>query len=273
MNSLPKTIYIIRHCDKNIVLGDTSDEVIDDDDGKLTSDKADNGCSNDGYKRALLLAGLNGSCSISNICNNQCTGTFDPSNPGFFPKLLGPDIKPILLAPLSKLDPASKKTDTNCTSSNRCCLILDPLAYYYKTQINPNNESFCSTEPKEVGKMLINNPQLYGGQTIILAYEHKAIPDLLNTMKVDPHLNQWPKNADDRYDLVFKVTFDENPKVEIFSQKLLPQDTDDNPFEEKFTMTTKKPKRKITNLWLTLSLIFFSILVIVLIVLIMLLIK
>jgi hypothetical protein len=254
MNSLPKTVYIIRHCDKDENSGDF--------------------CSNDGYKRALLLAGLNGSCLASNNCNNQCTGTFDPSNPGYFPKLLGPDVKPILLAPLSKLDRASKKADTKCTSSNRCCLILDPLAYYYNTQINPNNEIFCDTEPKEVGKMLINNPQLYGGQTIILAYEHKAIPDLLNSIGIKPKLDKWPKNAGDRYDLVFKVTFDKkNPDVEIFSQKLLPQDTDDNPFEEKFTMTTKKPKRKITNLWLTLSLIFFSILLIALIVLIMLLIK
>lgn len=254
MSSLPKTIYIIRHCDKNPLLGD---------DENLES--SDNGCSDDGYQRALLLAGLNGSCEKNfALCNNNCSGSFNSSLPGFFPKLLGPDIKPILLAPLSKSNPDASKADVKCASSDRCCLLLNPLAYYYKTQINPNGEIFCDNEPDMVGKMLISNPTKYGNQTIILAYEHKAIPDLLNAMGLNPPLEPWPKKAGDRYDLVFKITFasDGKPQLDIFSEKLLPKDSDDIPFKE--TLITKaEPKIKKSKLWFTLSLVFFSILVII----------
>jgi len=214
MSSLPKTIYIIRHCDKDAKCGD--------------------GCSEQGYQRALLLAGLNGSCKTKiNTCNNSCSGTFDPSKPGYFPKLLGPDVKPILLSPISKLDSASKGINAKCTSSNRCCLILNPLAYYYKTQINPNNELFSDTEPKAVTDYIITHPELYANQTLIISYEHNAIPNMINAFGISPQLPPWPKSANDRFDLVFKLTFNEGssvPIMNIFSQQLFTSDDHTNPF-------------------------------------------
>lgn len=205
--SYPKEIYVIRHCDK--------DEIGD-------------GCSNLGYERALLLAGLTGSCEHKiDTCNNVCTGTFDPDRPGYFPKLLGPDVVPILIAPLSKTNYQAKNKKTTYTGSNRCCLILNPLAYYYKTQINMNNEIFSDTQPKDVAKYILQNPDIFAGKVIIIAYEHNAIPDIVNTLGVTPKLSKWPDKASDRYDLVFKITFDGEPSLSIFSQQLLPGDSAD----------------------------------------------
>lgn len=211
----PKLVYIIRHCDK-------------------TDDK-DDGCNEDGYNRAKRLVGFNGNCNwTNNSCNNTCSGgTFTG---GFWAKELG-NQKPIaLLAPLSKNDKDDDRSGEKCTSSNRCCLILNPTAAYYKMQINKDYSGndykfFCDDNGSEIGQYILNNKD-FDNKIVIVAWEHKDIPNLVNTLGVQPKLPEWPKNASNRFDLVFKVDLT-NKTVSIFSQDLsppLPNDSINNPF-------------------------------------------
>jgi hypothetical protein len=246
----PKLVYIIRHCDK-------------------TDDK-DDGCNDDGYNRAKMLVGFNGNCNWTNDnCNNQCAGgTFTG---GLWAKELG-NQKPIaLLAPLSKNDKDDDRTEVGkCTSSNRCCLILNPTASYYGMQINKdssgnNYKFFCDDDGEEMGQYILNNKD-FDNQIVIVAWEHKNIPNLINALGVQPNLPKWPKNASDRFDLVFKVDLT-NKKVSIFPQNLspsLPNDAADNPFNltQQALYSTNNNQQKISVFTVlliisVLSMIFF----------------
>ena len=86
----PKTIYIIRHCDKPPL---------------KINDKG--GCIDEGYLRAKMLAGFKGSCTTQlNKCNNICSGTYSG---GFWEKILGNDKPTALYAAVSKTDSSYAK--------------------------------------------------------------------------------------------------------------------------------------------------------------------
>jgi hypothetical protein len=197
--SFPSVVYIIRHCDK------------DEDSGDF--------CSATGYKRANALAGFTGACVESYHCNNACEGTFAHS--GFFPALLEGQT-PVLLAAVSKSE------NKECTHSNRHCLILNPLAARYHVQINPNGESFCASDrgAEQMAQYVLGHPELYGGRVVIIAFEHEAIPALVNAFGVEPPMaSKWPKSLKDRFDFVFGITFaTAHPQLTITSQNLLPGD-------------------------------------------------
>ncbi len=224
----PKTVYVIRHCDK-------PDANVD-------------GCNDIGYQRALLLAGLNGSCEHNlTTCNNKCTGTF--SGNGYWDKELNGQ-KPLrLLAPLSKNDkPNSQNTFQNqkCTSSNRCCLILNPTAVHYNMTINQDGKYFCDNQGADIGSYILSESKFNNG-IIIVAWEHKDIHNLINALGVDPQLSKWPKDASNRYDLVFKVDFVNNkPILSISTQNLgLPGDSTAIPFQ--YNSSLKSIKQNDTN--------------------------
>ena len=245
----PKLVYIIRHCDK-------------------TDDK-DDGCNDDGYNRAKMLVGFNGNCNWTNDnCNNQCSGgTFTG---GFWAKELG-NQKPIaLLAPLSKNDKDEDKSVVGhkCVSSNRCCLILNPTAAYYGMQINKdpsgnNYTLFCDDRGADIGKYILNNKD-FDNQIVIVAWEHKDIPNLINALGVQPNLPKWPKNASDRFDLVFKLDLTQNT-VSIITQNFkLPNDATDNPFaltqKAMYSINNNQQKISVFTVFLiisVLSMIFF----------------
>jgi hypothetical protein len=203
--SYPSSIYVIRHCDKDANSG--------------------NLCSKNGYKRALLLAGATGgTCSWTDeTCNVTCEN-LDFSEVGYFSPLLGQ--YPIFLAPVSSEDSQSGKLPCGkCSKANRCCMLLNPLAKRYNTKINPNGEVFCDTQPTEIAHFILDHPELYGGRDIVLAYEHEAIPMLVNSFGINPQLMGWPKVGSDRFDLVFKITFPNGKAIleSIESQNLIPK--------------------------------------------------
>lgn len=205
----PKTVYIIRHCDKPLLKKD---------------DKGD--CIEQGYKRAYMLVGLTGSCTKNlNTCNNMCQGTYTG---GFWKKILG-DEKPVAIyAAVSKLDNAymGDKNLANrgikCSISNRCCILLNPTANYYGMEINDDGGTFCDTEGALMGKYILNQPKNNNG-IVIVAWEHHDIPNLLNSLGASPEFLDWPDDSPNRFDIVFKVDFSNNPtnpEVTIFTQEL-----------------------------------------------------
>ena len=205
----PKTIYIIRHCDKPLLKKD---------------DKGD--CVEQGYKRASMLVGLNGTCTRNlNTCNNICQGTYTG---GFWKKILG-DEKPIALyAAVSKLDNAymGDKNLANrgikCSNANRCCILLNPTANYYGMEINDDGGTFCDTEGELLGKYILSQQKNNNG-IVIVAWEHHDIPNLINSLGVSPPFLDWPDDAANRFDIVFKIDFSKNPTnpdVSIFTQEL-----------------------------------------------------
>jgi hypothetical protein len=210
----PKTIYVIRHCDK-------------------PSENIDS-CNDIGYKRALLLAGLDGSCDKNlNKCNNICTGTF---NGGFWKSIIGNESPISIYAAISKNDKDYNeiKGTQKCTSANRCCLILNPTASLYNKEINSDGALFCDNEGKKMTKYILEQKNNDDG-IVIVAWEHKNIPDMINEFGITPKLQDWPKNASDRFDLVFKIDFINNtPKLTIFTQNLgLLGDSNIEPFNYK----------------------------------------
>jgi len=207
----PKKVFVIRHCDK------PSDKKGDRDHG---------GCNSDGYKRANLLAGFSPDTKCDGVtsCNNKCPVIYDHDNstPYWSQVLLGG--KPTkLLAPLSKND------NKNCTKSNRCCLILNPTAALYNLTINENNESFCDDQGADMAKYIKSSYS--SDDIVIVAWEHKNIPELINGLGISPKLGKWPDGEkNDRFDLVFIIDFSNGtPDLTIDVQNLrakLPGDFD-----------------------------------------------
>lgn len=205
----PKTIYIIRHCDKALL--------------KINDDGM---CIDKGYQRANLLAGFTGTCTKNlNSCNNLCQGIYTG---GFWKKILGDD-KPIALyAAISKTDIAytSDKNLINrgikCSNANRCCFMLNPTANYYSMEINGDGGTFCDTEGELLGKYILNQPVNNNG-IIIISWEHHDISNLINSFGVTPQFMDWPDEAANRFDVVFKLDFTKNsanPEVSVISQDL-----------------------------------------------------
>ena len=206
----PKTIYIIRHCDKPLL---------------KVNDKG--GCTDQGYIRAKLLAGLTGTCEITNlnICNNFCSGTYSG---GFWEKILGNEKPTALYAAVSNTD-ISYANDKNlknrgikCSTANRCCFILNPTSNRYNLSINSDGGTFCDTEGSLLGSYILNQ-KLNNNGIIIIAWEHHDIPNLINSLGANPQFLDWPDDAANRFDIVFKLDYTKNsinPEVTIFTQNL-----------------------------------------------------
>ena len=222
----PKTIYIIRHCDKPVLKVD---------------DKG--GCIEEGYIRAKMLAGLTGTCEINlNTCNNICTGTYSG---GFWEKILGNDKPTALYAAVSNTD-SSYANDKNlknrgikCSNANRCCFILNPTANRYNLVINADGGTFCDTEGSLLGTYILNQPINNNG-IVIIAWEHHDISNLINSLGANPQFLNWPEDAANRFDIVFKLDYSKNsknPDVSIFTQNLnLQGDSDKIPDFKRKTM-------------------------------------
>ncbi len=228
----PKTVYIVRHCDKPLLKKD------------------DKGvCIEQGYQRASLLAGFTGSCTKNlNICNNICQGTYTG---GVWKKILGNDKPVAIYAAVSKSDP-SYVNDKNlenrgikCSISNRCCLLLNPTANYYGMEINEDGGTFCDTEGSLLGQYILNQPKNNNG-IVLVAWEHHDIPNLLNSLGAFPQFLEWPDDAANRFDLIFKVDFSNNstnPEVTILTQDLnLPGDSTSIPIFKRKNIKTQLQK-------------------------------
>jgi hypothetical protein len=208
----PKKVIVIRHCDK------PDDK--DDKDGK---------CIADGYKRSYLLAGIKGPCNGENAkiasCNNDCP-SLNRYIDSYWNKLLKGDKPTKLLAAVSKQYDNNKK----CSTSNRCCLILNPTAAIYVLKINEKDEKYCDTQGTDIADYIKSNYS--SDDIVIVAWEHKNIPALINEFGIKPELPDWPKKANDRFDLVFEIDFSDptnHPQLNIYVQNLgagLPGDVD-----------------------------------------------
>ena len=201
----PKKVFVIRHCDK--------------------PEKDDDGmCNLNGYKRATKLANFWGSCKPSaNSCQNDCVGTKNTTD--YWSTILDTGEKPThLLAAISK---GQKK---GCTPSNRCCLILNPTAYSHGLIINEKGESYCDFSGEDMANYILKNYS--SNDIVIVAWEHKNIPKLINSLGINPKLGDWPKDASDRFDLVFKIDFSTSkPTLSILTKNFgLPGDDNNDPF-------------------------------------------
>jgi hypothetical protein len=245
----PKTIYIIRHCDKPLL---------------KVNDKG--GCTEQGYIRAKLLAGLTGTCEITNLntCNNFCSGTYSG---GFWQKILGNDKPTALYAAVSNTD-SSYASDKNlknrgikCSTANRCCFILNPTSNRYNLSINADGGTFCDTEGSLLGTYILNQPTNNNG-TIIIAWEHHDIPNLINSLGADPEFLNWPDDAANRFDIVFKLDYTKNlknPEVTISTQNLgLEGDSNKIPDFKRKIYTSSSNK---SILWICITIIVVLVLI------------
>lgn len=227
----PSQIIIIRHCDKPP----------DDDDKGL--------CNDIGAKRALRLIGYNPDTDSSTVkgtclqywgCNDPgCQNIPSSLNMGdsFWYGFLGLGVPNVisnieLLAPISKDDTGNSYPDKNkCKTSNRCCLILNPLSYLLKSQFNYNksineyaknkdNKSlyqqyFCDDQGKELAQLLLKD-KYFNDKIVVIAWEHKDIPNIINNILTkSKQIPSWPKNANDRFDLVFKLTRNKGSEYDL----------------------------------------------------------
>ena len=248
----PKTIYIVRHCDKPLLkINDTGN------------------CTDQGYKRASMLVGLDGKCTTNlNTCNNICQGTYTG---GFWKKILGDEKPTALYAAVSKSD-SSYLNDKNlinrgitCSNANRCCFLLNPTANYYNIEINNDGGIFCDTEGALLGKYILNQPNNDNG-IIIISWEHHDIPNLINSLGVNPPLSDWPDDASNRFDIVFKLDFTNsptNPTVTILTQDLgLDGDSNTIPdFKNKIIDNNKNTKKIIWYIFLLIIIILYFLLI------------
>lgn len=211
----PKKVIVIRHCDKP-----------DDKDDKHGK------CIADGYKRSYLLAGIKGPCSGENAkiasCNNDCPSLYRYID-SYWDKLLKGDKPTKLLAAVSKQYDNNK----DCSKSNRCCLILNPTAAIYTLKINEKDEKYCDTQGTDIADYIKSNYS--SDDIVIVAWEHKNIPALINRFGIKPELPDWPSgDKNDRFDLVFEIDFSSDnpiPTLSIHTQDLdLPGDKNYDPF-------------------------------------------
>jgi hypothetical protein len=211
----PDRIIIIRHCDKN-------------------EPKPGNLCSEQGYKRAALLAGFTvDKWEHSQNCYNNISGSCSKIN--FWTKYIRGSVDAIFAATSSFNKPG-------CQTSNRMCLIMEPTAYCLDKEINKpggliglvgsdgsgGRVEFCVDEYPALVDYMRSNCK----DTVLIAWEHEHIPlmirDILSKSGYTGDLFPlWPKN-DDRFDLVFIIDkpFTKNVTVKITTEKLgLPGDS------------------------------------------------
>ena len=91
------------------------------------------------------------------------------------------------------------------------------------------------------------NQPLNNNGTIIIAWEHHDIPNLINSLGANPQFLDWPDDAGNRFDIVFKLDYSknsENPDVSIFTQNLnLQGDSDKIPDFKRKTISTNNESK------------------------------
>ena len=73
-----------------------------------------------------------------------------------------------------------------------------------------------------LGSYILNQSSNNNG-IIIIAWEHHDISNLLNSLGANPQFLEWPDDAADRFDIVFKLDYSKNsknPDITIFTQNL-----------------------------------------------------
>jgi hypothetical protein len=137
-----------------------------------------------------------------------------------------------LIAPISKEDTDNSYSDKDkCKTSNRCCLILNPLSYLLKTNFNytkqineyaknKDNNSlyqkyFCDDKGSKLADLLLKD-KYFNDKIVVIAWEHKDIPNIINTiLPKSKQIPSWPKDANNRFDLVFKLTRNKSSDYEL----------------------------------------------------------
>ena len=112
------------------------------------------------------------------------------------------------------------KTTSKCTidpghsSSDRALETLSPLEDYLQAQDSNNNHAiidpYGSEDYKKLAHVVLNDPT-FDGKFVVICWEHKAIPALLQDLGVTLPVNekgpQW-KWPDDNFDGVYLLQFD-----------------------------------------------------------------
>ena len=152
-----------------------------------------------------------------------------------------------------------KNRDIKCSVANRCCFILNPTASRYNLKINADGGTFCDTEGPALGSYIMKQP-LNNNDIIIIAWEHRDIPNLINSLGANPQFLDWPDDSGDRFDIVFKLDYSknsENPDVSIFTQNLnLQGDSDKIPDFKRKTLSANNESK----IWIYIIIIIVLIL-------------
>lgn len=118
-------------------------------------------------------------------------------------------------------------------SSNRPVETITPLSQALASLKDPKIDSkihhhFTDNAYADLAKEILNTPQTYGGQVILICWHHGKAPKLAHKLGVPKsQLSAWEPWNCKVFDLVFKITWDSSGQanLEVDYQQLLFNDT------------------------------------------------
>lgn len=118
-------------------------------------------------------------------------------------------------------------------NSNRPVETITPLSLALASLDNSKIDSkihhhYPDASYKELAKEILNNPQTYGGQVILICWHHGKAPNLAEHLGVSKsQIAPWKPWKSEVFDLVFQITWDKSGQanLEVGYQQLLFSDS------------------------------------------------
>jgi hypothetical protein len=118
-------------------------------------------------------------------------------------------------------------------NSNRPVETITPLSEALASLNNPGINSkihhhYPDASYKELAKEILNTPQTYGGQVILICWHHGKAPNLAEHLGVSQsQIAPWKPWKPEIFDLIFQITWDDSGQanLEVGYQQLLFNDT------------------------------------------------
>lgn len=118
-------------------------------------------------------------------------------------------------------------------NSNRPVETITPLSQALASLNNPGIDSkihhhYADASFKELAKEILENPQTYGGQVILICWHHGKAPNLAEHLGVSKsQIAPWKPWKPEVFDLIFQITWDDSGQanLSVGYQQLLFSDT------------------------------------------------
>ena len=161
-------------------------------------------------------------CDLTVAAESQFNGVYGNSNiqvgPPQFPT-------PHFLFATASSKSSSRPVETITPTAQALQLLNNNSKLTINQQFGDDNSGI-----KRLTSEILQNPSIYGGQVVLIAWHHGTIPALTESFGVPASQLPWSKWPPTVFDLLFQITWPSNQaNLTVFAQKLLYGDSQTPP--------------------------------------------